>query len=84
MIFGVAAMAAAETNATSFDARTSRSTHLFLSGSDDSSSQSRKMGRQKRIRLRYDRPVQVGGSDVLLRFKAPLKKKKLLAFEVIF
>ena len=84
MTFGMVATAAADPDTQSFDARTSRSTYLYLSDADDAPRQRKRMGEQRRIRLRYDRSLQVGGSDFVLRFKAPLKKKKLLAFELIF
>jgi hypothetical protein len=85
MTFGMAATGAADPGTQqSFDVRTSRSVHLFLSNASETPRGRTRMGKQKRIRLRYDQPVQVGGSDIVLRFNAPLKKKKLLAFEVIF
>lgn len=84
MTFGMGATAAAESDTQSFDARTSRSTYLYLGEAQDTPRQRKQMGEQRRIRLRYERSLQVGGSDFVLRFKAPLKKKKLLAFELIF
>lgn len=38
----------------------------------------------KRIRLRYDRPLDVGERDVVLRFKVPLKRSNLLKVELLF
>jgi hypothetical protein len=38
----------------------------------------------KRIRLRYDRPLDVGERDVVLRLKAPLKRRSLLKLELLF
>lgn len=80
MIGGIAPVAAADPE-NSIDVTTSRSAYLLLSDRGDAE---RVRFRDRRVRLRYDRPVEVGGNDYLLRFKATMKKKKLFAFEVIF
>ena len=79
---GIAATAAADSAPAEVDVRTSRSSYLLLA--DPSEAPERVRPRDRRIRLRYDKPVQVGGSDLVLRLKASPKKKKLLSFEVLF
>ena len=86
IIAGLSCMAhtaTAGTDEASLNILTSRSTHLHLADPAAAGPERQRL-RDKRIRLRYDRPVQVGGNKLVLRLKAPLKTRKMLAFEVLF
>ena len=82
LIGGIAGTASADSTSREVNLTKSRSPYLMFSETTEAPRKLRPQDR--RIRLRYDQAVQVGGSDVIFRLKAPLKKKKLLAFEVIF
>lgn len=80
---GIAATAAADSaEPNQVDLTTSRSSYLLFA--DRTEAPEKVLPQDRRVRIRYDRPLQLGGNDLLLRLKAPLKKTRLLAFEVIF